>query len=294
MRPKLASLSALRAFEAAARLSSFKLAANELSVSPTAVSHQIRALEESLSCLLFVRKTRGVDLSVEGKLLYTATRQGFDCIAEGIERIRTRKRSTVVLSATPAFTAKWLVPRMAAFQEVHPEIDLHIHASNQLADLQSGTIDLAIRYGHGSYSDLHSAWLLQAHFAPVASPQLKVRKHSDLIQHPLIHFDWHKAPPECLTWAGWARNAGISELDSSAGIRYSDESHAIQATIAGQGIALLSLELIKDEIAMGLLEANVTPIIEGLSYYLVRSALKPTSAAVAAVEVWLIQAASHD
>ncbi|AMC33587.1 LysR substrate-binding domain-containing protein [Janthinobacterium sp. B9-8] len=292
MKPRLPSLSALRAFEAAARLKSFKLAAEALSVSPTAISHQIRALEDSLSCALFVRQTRKVDLSAEGELLYAATKEGFDCIAAGVERLRVRQRSTVTLSATPAFTAKWLVPRMAAFQAAHPEIDLHIHASNQQVDLHSGAVDLAIRYGQGSYHDLLATRLLQDHFAPVASKLLHIRQLSDLSLHPLIHFDWHSPPPMHLTWAGWLQNAGISDLDSTAGIRYSEESHAIQAALAGQGVALLSLELVKEEIAMGLLEVPLTPIVEGLAYHLVRSALKPAAAAVTIVEKWLIQAAS--
>lgn len=291
MRPRLPSLSALRAFEAAARLKSFKLAAEALSVSPTAISHQIRALEDNLSCALFVRQTRKVALSAEGELLYAATKEGFDCIAAGVERLRARQRSTVTLSATPAFTTKWLVPRMAAFQAAHPEIDLHIHASNQKVDLHSGAVDLAIRYGQGSYHDLLATRLLQDHFAPVASKQLHIRQPSDLNLHPLIHFDWHSTPPAHLTWTGWLQNAGISDLDSTAGIRYSEESHAIQAALAGQGVALLSLELVREEIAMGLLEAPLTPVVEGLAYHLVRSALKPAVAPVAIVEEWLIQAA---
>ncbi|WP_306475262.1 LysR substrate-binding domain-containing protein [Iodobacter sp. BJB302] len=185
-----------------------------------------------------------------------------------------------------------LVPRMAAFQAAHPEIDLHIHASNQAVDLHSGAVDLAIRYGKGNYHDLLATQLLQDHFAPVASKQLHIRQLSDLSLHPLIHFNWHSPPPEHLTWAGWLQNAGISDLDSTAGIRYSEESHAIQAALAGQGVALLSLELVREEIAMGLLEAPLTPVVEGLAYHLVRPALKPAAAAVTLVEKWLIQAAS--
>src|SRR3989337_3056478 len=119
MRRRIPSLSALRAFEAAARLRSFKQAADELAVTATAVSHRIRALEDEIGCRLFVRKTRAVDLTAEGRSLYSAVREGFDAIALGVEKLRQRARPLVRLSTTPAFATKWLVPRLAAFQAPH-------------------------------------------------------------------------------------------------------------------------------------------------------------------------------
>jgi LysR family glycine cleavage system transcriptional activator len=254
-RRRLPSLSALRVFDAAARTQSFKEAATELAVSATAVSHQIRALEEDLACRLFVRKTRAVELTAEGRSLYDAVRSGFDSIATGVERLRSRARPTVTLSTTPAFAAKWLVPRLAAFQAEHPQIDLHVHASNQPTDLRSGAIDLAVRYGQGNYPDLIATLLLRDRFAPVASPRLKIRRAADILRHPLIHFDWHRPLPVALTWEAWTRAAGCTDLDLNVGIRYSEESHAIQAAVAGQGVALLSLALVREEMNMGLLEA---------------------------------------
>ena len=292
MRRRIPSLSALRAFEAAARLRSFKQAADELAVTATAVSHRIRSLEQELGCRLFVRKTRAVDLTPEGRSLYSAVREGFDTIASGVERLRQRARPLVKLSTTPAFAAKWLVPRLAGFQSRHPNIDVHVHASNRPVDLNAGTIDIAIRYGQGRYEGMKSTLLLQDRFAPVASPTLNVASAADLSSRTLIHFDWEQPLPVDLTWAAWARAAQLPELNTEAGIRYSDESHAIQAAVAGQGVALLSLVLIEQELKQRVLEARLEPVLEGLAYYIVRPERATHDSASAIVEAWLIEQAS--
>jgi LysR family glycine cleavage system transcriptional activator len=292
MKRRIPSLSSLRAFEAAARLGSFKQAAEELAVTATAVSHRIRALEDEIGCRLFVRKTRAVELTSEGRSLYSAVREGFDTIASGVEKLRQRARPLVKLSTTPAFAAKWLVPRLAAFQAQHPNIDVHVHASNRPIDLSTGTIDIAIRYGQGRYDGMKSTLLLQDRFAPVASPTLKVANASDLSRRTLIHFDWEQPLPVDLTWTAWARAAQLPELNTEAGIRFSDESHAIQAAVAGQGVALLSLVLIEQELKLGVLESRLTPVLEGLAYYLVRSERATHDDAASIVEAWLIEQAS--
>jgi LysR family glycine cleavage system transcriptional activator len=292
MRRRIPSLSALRAFEAAARLRSFKQAAEELAVTATAVSHRIRALEEEIGCRLFVRKTRAVELTPEGRSLYSAVREGFDTIASGVERLRQRARPLVKLSTTPAFAAKWLVPRLAGFQARHPAIDVHVHASNRPVDLSAGTIDIAIRYGQGRYHGMKTTLLLQDRFAPVASPTLQVASTADLGRRPLIHFDWEQPLPVDLTWAAWARAARLPELNTEAGIRYSDESHAIQAAVAGQGVALLSLVLIEQELKLGLLESPLEPVLDGLAYYIVRPERTGHDSAAAIVEAWLIEQAA--
>jgi LysR family transcriptional regulator, glycine cleavage system transcriptional activator len=292
MRRRIPSLSSLRAFEAAARLRSFKQAADEIAVTATAVSHRIRALEDEIGCRLFVRKTRAVDLTPEGRSLYSAVREGFDTIASGVEKLRQRSRPLVRLSTTPAFAAKWLVPRLANFQAQHPHIDLHVHASNRPIDLSAGTIDLAIRYGQGRYEGMKSTLLLQDRFAPVASPTLKVASAADLSRRTLIHFDWEQPLPVDLNWAAWARAAQLPKLDTEAGIRFSDESHAIQAAVAGQGVALLSLVLIEQELKLGLLESRLEPVLEGLAYYIVRPERGIHDSAATIAEAWLTEQAS--
>ncbi len=287
MKRRLPSLSALRSFEAAARLLSFKLAAEELSVSATSISHQVRALEAALQVRLFLRKTRAVELTPEGRILLQATGSGFDAIAAGVERLRREQRRTVTLSTTPSFAARWLVPRLAAFSAAHPDITLNVQASNQPLHLAGGAADLAVRGGSGHFAGLRSQRLMQAGFAPVASPRLKLRKPSDVARHPLIHFDWQRSFRGALTWDKWARAAGVP-LDTSGGLRFSEESHAVQAAVAGQGVVLTAVPLVREEIGMGLLEAPVGPVLGGFDFYVVRPEDDDPREEVLAVERWLL------
>jgi len=287
MNRRLPSLSALRSFEAAARLQSFKLAAEELSVSATSISHQVRALEEALGVRLFLRKTRAVELTPEGRILLQATSSGLDAIAAGVERLRRDMRRTVTLSTTPAFAARWLVPRLAAFNAAHPGIALNIQASNQPVDLAGGAADLAVRGGSGTFPGLHAVRLMRAGFAPVASPRLKLRRPSDVARHPLLHFDWQRGYRGAQTWDKWAKLAGVA-LDASCGLRFSEESHAVQAAIAGQGVVLTALPLVRDELGMGLLEAPLAPVLHGFDFYVVRPEGGEPGGAVLAVEQWLL------
>ncbi|MCE3264052.1 MAG: hypothetical protein K0R43_3131 [Pseudoduganella sp.] len=287
MKRRLPSLSALHSFEAAARLQSFKLAAEELSVTATSISHQVRALEEALQVRLFLRKTRAVELTPEGRILLQATGAGFDAMAAGVERLRREQRRTVTLSTTPAFAARWLVPRLPAFNAEHPDIALNVHASNQPVDLAGGAADLAVRGGAGHFAGLHAQRLMQAVFAPVASPRLKLRKAADVARHPLLHFDWQRGNRNAQTWDKWARVAGV-KLDVACGVRFSEESHAVQAAIAGQGVVLTALPLVREEIGMGLLEAPVGPVLGGFDFYVVRPEGDEPRAEVRAVEDWLL------
>ena len=158
------SLGALHAFEAAARLGSFKAAAAELSLSATAISHRIRTLEAQLGKALFERRTRAVVLTVEGRVLAEAVSSGFAAIAQAAERIRRPERRRVVLALTPEFAARWLVPRLAAFQAACPDVELHIRTDYRPTDLAAGEADLAVRYGGGTrYSD--AGHLIQAALA---------------------------------------------------------------------------------------------------------------------------------
>lgn len=283
---RLPSLSALRAFEAAARLSSFKKAAEELSVTPTAVSHRVRLLEQQVGQPLFVRTVRAVALTDDGRLLLKAVGEGFQMITAAVDTIREPRRTVVTLSATPAFAAKWLIPRMADWQHAHPEIDLHVHATHMPVDLDSGMVDLAIRYGNGPYPA--AVRLLSDTFAPMSGALLGSTLADDPARWPLIHFDWFTPPTPRLDWEAWAMLAGQPRSHFMTGIRYSEESHAIQATVAGQGVALLSALLVEQELKMGLLQVVAGPTLPGMSYYLLKPVRKPLSEAAQAVAEWLM------
>lgn len=295
MQRRFLPLSALRAFEAAARLGSFKAAARELAVTPTAVSHQIRALEAQTGLVLFDRQVRKVSLTDAGAQLYPVLRDGFDAFEAALARLTLqRTRSQVSISATNAFTVKWLVPRMADFRSRHPGIDLQLQASDELVDLRSAAVDIAIRYGRGPYPGLAVTPLFTDRFAPVANPRLGVASPDDLARVPLIRFDWKRPQPDNPTWERWFALARRPQPRQASELRFSDEGHAIQAAVAGHGIALVSLALIADELEGGHLVQPFGPAIDGHTYHLAMYADRPPSAPVQAVAQWLREQAAPD
>lgn len=289
-------LSALRAFEAAARLGSFKAAAQELSVTPTAVSHQIRTLEGQTGVVLFERQTRKVALTNAGTQLYPVLRDGFDAFEAALTRLmQAPTRPQVVISATNAFVMKWLLPRITEFQRRHPDIDLRLQANDDVVDLRTSSIDIAIRYGQGPYPGLVAEPLLRDRFAPVANPQLGVKSITDLHRAPLIRFDWTRRHPDNPTWERWFVSAACSPPPNVGELHFSNEGHAIQAAVAGHGIALVSLALVADELEAGHLVQPFGPVLTGHTYYVAMNADRPTSVPVQSVAQWLLaQARQHD
>ena len=198
---KLPPLGALRAFEAAARRASFKHAADELHVTPTAISHQIRALEDSLGVKLFERQTRKVRLTAAGHQLFPAVRDGLDGMERAVQAVQRSGRPHVAtLTSTVAFMARRLAPLAGQFRAAHPDWTLRLDASDQIVDLDHDA-DAAIRYGSGSYPGLVTEPLFRDRFAPVCSPALKLASMQDLKQATLIHFEW-----------GAAARAGLAPL----------------------------------------------------------------------------------
>lgn len=209
---RLPPLHALRAFEAAARHLSVKKAAAELAVTPTAVSHHIRVLEDALGVRLFERHARHIALTAYGRDLYPALREGFDKFADAISRLKAGKLRTVVTwSATFAFTARWLAPRVPAFHRDNPGMDLRLHASDEPVDLRSGIADAAIRYGRGEYEGYAAETLFEDAYAPVCSPRLRLREPRDLAKHTMIHFEWRRRRREDATWDRWLRAARVPD-----------------------------------------------------------------------------------
>jgi len=288
MNRRFLPLSALRAFEAAARLGSFKAAAEELAVTPTAISHQIRGLEQHVDAPLFSRQVRRVTLTQAGARLYPVLRNGFDDFQVALDRlIESRRRPQVVISATNAFTAKWLLPRMGAFRRDLAGIDLQIQASDDMADLRSTAVDIAIRYGRGPYPGLIVEPLFTDRFAPVANPRLGIRALDDLTRWPLIYFDWRRHHPDNPTWTRWFAEAQRVEQSPAGALRFSDEGHAIQAAVAGEGIALVSQALVADELAAGRLHQPFGPSIAGHTYHVAFSSERALSISARAVMEWL-------
>jgi LysR family glycine cleavage system transcriptional activator len=287
----LPPLGALRAFEAAARQESFKRAANELAVTPTAISHQIRQLEENLGVALFERQIRKVVLTAEGRELYPALRHALDGMAAAVGAVKQRpQRRVATLSATVAFTAKILVPKAGRFRTLSPGWDLRLHASDDPVDLAAGEADAAVRYGLGHYPGLTALPLLADRFAPVCSPYLGLKAVDDVAHATLIHFEWGAQATKISvpTWRAWKDRARLSALDAEAGITFNDENSAIQAAIAGQGVALLSLALVADELASGALVQPFGPFLDGLRYDLVYPTGAETRMPVAVLRDWVL------
>ncbi|PMR76538.1 LysR substrate-binding domain-containing protein [Billgrantia endophytica] len=290
MQRRLLPLSQLRAFEAASRHCSFKRAAEELGVTPAAISHQVRELETSLGVALFERRTRKVVPTSAAALLQPVLTQGFDAFADALQALRERAvPASVTLSCTPAFASQWLLPRLADFHATHPDIDLRIHASEALLDLSRGTA-LAIRYGVGPYPDHEAEELATDRFALVASPRLGLVSVEELEGVRHIEFDWYCPSLGLPTWETWCQAAGCSPAVLGPRLAFSDESHAIQATIAGQGVALLGLTQIRDELERGVLHVPFGPILPGLRYHLLRGRTAEERPEMTRVAAWLREA----
>lgn len=284
---KLPPLGALRAFEAAARHLSFQKAAQELAVSPTAVSHQLRLLEATLGLSLFHRHVRRVSLTPAGERLYPVLRDGFDDFARAIADLAPQSEvRAVTVTATTLFTARRLIPALNAFQAQWPQITLRLHASDATVDLSRDTADLAVRYGPGPFAGLVSEPLCQERFGIVCSPALGIQGPADLRGVTLIHSEWQRRDwqPD---WARWLAAAGITGVNAEAGLRFTDENHAIQAAIAGQGVAIASLVLVEDELSRGVLVHPFGPVVEGHSYHLLATEEGAARADVQAARQWL-------
>lgn len=289
---RLPPLPSLRAFEAAARHLSFRKAADELAVTPTAISHQLRQLEATLGLPLFERHVRRVSLTPAGAQLYPVLREGLDNFARAIAELSAQpRRSAVTISATTLFTARRLIPALGLFQKQGPQFALRLDASDDAVDLLSGAADIAVRYGTGPFPGLESEILCQDRFGVVCNPSLGLRDPADLAAATLIHSEWRRRDMQP-DWRRWQALAQVPGLNVDAGLHITDESHAIQAAVAGQGAVITSLFLVEDELSRGVLVHPFGPVIEGHHYHLVATERNMASADVQAVRQWLKEVAS--
>ena len=258
---RLPPLNALRAFEVAARHMSFQKAAEELSVTPSALSYQIRQLENFLQVKLFERLNRAVRLTEAGQRVAPGVHDAFDCLAETMERLKSAPPPNVLTVSTgPAFAAKWLTPRLHKFLERHPEIDIRISANLKLADFHNDEVDAAIRFGAGKYTGLHAEALAEEYVLPLINPKLlqefgsKFEPH-DLSRLTLIHDDSANFLSNAANWTEWLRLARIDNVDTSRGLHFSHADQALEAALDGAGIVLGRLTLAMRDIALGRLVA---------------------------------------
>ena len=284
----LPPLLSLRAFEATARLASFKRAGEELHVTPTAISHQIRQLEERLGVRVLNRTPRAVTLTPEGLRLYRATALGFGEISRAVAELKQElEPPSLTLSATTSFLSHWLVPRLDALRRALPGIDLRLHASQEAVALAPGGADVAIRYGSGPFVGVEAVALLQEDvFIAVCSPALKLRNPRDLRRAKLIHVDGQTAPKPVPDWRRWCKSAGVEGIDTRAGLRFTDSMLAVQAAVAGLGVALISRVLVADALAAGVLVQPFEAALPGAAYHFVCAPGLQDRPDVAALRAW--------
>ncbi|MEM0949914.1 MAG: transcriptional regulator GcvA [Pseudomonadota bacterium] len=254
MQDRLPPLTALRAFEAAARHMSFQKAAEELYVTPAALSFQIKSLETHLGVPLFRRLNRAVELTPAGRALAPGAGEGFATLAAAWRTVRRMtETSTVTVTAGPAFTAKWLAPRLFKFAAAHPEIELRFSATLKLLDFDRDEIDVAIRFGYG-HDDrgLFSVPIVREWLAPMVAPELaaKLRTPADLARVTLLHQDDTRAFRPFFDWQAWFTAAGLGQVPSG-GPRFSQADHAIDAAIGGSGAVLGRSSLAASALADG-------------------------------------------
>jgi LysR family glycine cleavage system transcriptional activator len=272
----LPPLSALRAFEAAARLQSFSKAADELGVTPAAISHQIAALEADLGVSLFRRLNRAVEPTASARVLLPGLSEAFSGIQASVRRLRAHNDTgTLTVTASPSFAGKWLVQRLYRFLAIAPEVDVRISASDEVVDLTRGDFDLAIRYGTGRYPGLTVELLLQNEVFPVCSPNLlrlgpPLDAPADLRHHALLHDQAVDRDPLVPTWSMWLKAAGVSDEAASRGLTFSTNILALEAAIAGHGVTLAYSTTVAADLAAGRLVRLFSLALPDLfAYYVV-------------------------
>jgi LysR family transcriptional regulator, glycine cleavage system transcriptional activator len=315
MASRLPPLNALRAFEAAARHLSVKKAAIELNVTPAAVSHQIRMLEDYLGVQLFHRYNRALELTDAARASLPKLREGFDCLVQAVERLRSHVSGGVLtVSAAPSFAARWLMPRLHRFIAAHPEVDVRVSARMRRVSVdgkgdvaERATVeawlddsDIAILYGRGNYPSLWVRKLLDLTVAPICSPRLleganPLRKPEDIAHHMLLHDDTGDLYDNEPFWDVWLREAGVTGVDSRRGPHFSHAVLAFEAAIDAVGLVASMPVLAAEDIAAGrLLVPFDLRVPLASSYFLVCHESASARPAVALFREWLLEEATRD
>ncbi len=296
MSRRIYPLNALRAFEASARHLSFVKASDELSVTPAAVSHQVKKLEAYLGLPLFRRRVRGLLLTESGQLLSTELREVFLHLDKAMERVvESDSRGTLTLSVAPTFAVMWLIPRLQKFYKLHPDIDVRISTGLGLVDFQRDDFDAAIRFGSGRWFGLETIKLFDESVTPMCSPRLLegpdgLKSPDDLRKHVLLHNHSLDYDPESPTWEKWLEAAGATGVDASRGTHFSLPDHGLQAAIDGAGIVLGWRSLSAKDVAAGrVVEPFDLTMSLGSSFYLVYPEANSLRPNIAALRDWLMQ-----
>jgi LysR family glycine cleavage system transcriptional activator len=291
----LPSLTGLHTFEVAARHLSFTLAAAELNVTQTAISHQIRRLEEQLGIPLFIRRNRGLALTREAQDYLPAIRSAFEDLRRATDRLRRANRDGLLtVSTTASLATKWLVSRVAAFQDANPGIEVRITTSAHLVDFHRDEVDVAVRYGRGSWPGLRADWLMAEQIFPVCSPALiggrrPLRRPEDLAYHTLLHTMVSRED-----WQLWLTASGLPlSIATRRGLMFDQGFMAVQAAVEGLGVALGRTHLVEVDIVAGRLLAPFDMVLpQDAGYYVVTPEATADAPKIALFRQWLVQSAT--
>ncbi|MBN8431292.1 transcriptional regulator GcvA [Microbulbifer salipaludis] len=253
MAKKIPPLNALRSFEAAARHCSFRDAADELCVSHSAISHQVKLLERYLDLELFVRKARSVSLTKSGRQYYPVLREAFEKISEGTESLLAPKRPKVLtLQLYSTFAIRWMIPRLSDFQRTHPDVSVRLTMSQSDVDFDHEEVDACIRVGRSGGNNLDHLHLFSNQLFPVCSPRIlaqhQLEKPEDLTQAPIL-----QVYPSEADWSTWLEGNGVQGVQPAAGLQFDSYDHALSAALQGVGVALAMQPFVSRELSAGLL-----------------------------------------
>ncbi len=294
---QLPPLNSLRAFEASARHLSFTKAAEELNVTPAAISQQVKLLEDYFDVKLFKRLTRAIKLTAAGESILPILREGFDTLSQADNVLRNRySDKLLIVSVPPGFGAKWLLPRLDHFRASAPEYEIRIDATDILVDFEHDNVDVALRYGNGQYPGLIADCLITERIIPVCSPTLldgnyPLNTPEDLHHQVLLHNTWATDNDSPTNWQAWLKAAGVKNGHTIEGIHFNQDALVLQAAIDGQGVTLVDAQVASNDIKNGRLIQLFSGEYEKSSnfcYYLVYPEHHLKYSKVAAFRDWIL------
>lgn len=299
MAPHIPGTRALRTFEAAGRHLNFTRAALELGLTPAAVSHQIKEMEQQLDIVLFSRTSRTIELTDAGVLIHEAAAESLERMARAVARARRIKRGAaeIRVTADATFASKWLLPRIDRFRRRAPQFELRFDISEELRDIGHDDIDIGIRFGAGVYPGLMAERLFDNIIVPVCSPMLlkngpPLEEPRDLLNHTLVHIEWSRQGVTWPNWRMWMAAAGIDDFDDSQCVLFEDTSHVVHAALEGNVVALADFTMVANDLSAGRL---VRPFDIGVkmpadfAYHLVYPLEAASDPRIKAFRDWIVE-----
>lgn len=300
---RLPQLRGVQAFVVAAKHLSFKKAADELNVTPTAISHNIKSLEEELGVKLFNRLTRSLSLTNEGKVFAPLASEAFLKLHEAVNALSvSESEGPLVVTTTKSFAANWLAKRAHRFSNQYPQYSLKIDASDNVREITSNNVDVAIRHGKGGYEGSHFVWVLNNFVVPVCSPRLLTNRNNtklkpeELLEFPLIVYEWtENQDPDDPTWEMWFDLSGTSSKNANFAETYSEEYICLQAALDCRGVALCSSISASSYLESGdlIIPTSVDYFLKDKSYYLVCEKSHSNKHKIVAFQDWLLDEADR-